>query len=350
MAFRTGLRTTQVRDDIEKPSAANQSWSMIVPLTADRAMLALDAYVDDQGVPKASRPYISYITPNNVTISGPPSVLESLAKSSPFSETKVAKVSVFAPYHTSHLYSEVDVEAILAASDSKVLKSYTPKTPVFSDVTGEVIEAATLGDLLRIALREILMEPIRWDKLLKGTSAELSKANVTYATIMPFIANGSQHLASALSQAGIPSVKIDAENTNPNIQPHARAQQSKIAIVGYSGRFPDAASTTKFWEILHLGKDVHREIPKDRFDVDAHYDPTGKKKNTSRIRHGCFIEEPGLFDARFFNMSPREAANADPGQRLAITTAYEAFEMAGFVPNRTGMLFYFSLWRHADYS
>ena len=34
-------------------------------------------------------------------------------------------------------------------------------------------------------------------------------------------------------------------------------------------------------------------------------------------------------------MSPREAENTDPAQRLAIMTAYEALEMAGFVPDRT---------------
>ena len=34
-------------------------------------------------------------------------------------------------------------------------------------------------------------------------------------------------------------------------------------------------------------------------------------------------------------MSPREAAQTDPMQRLAITTAYEAMEMAGFVKNTT---------------
>ncbi|KAK4692542.1 hypothetical protein P7C71_g4683, partial [Lecanoromycetidae sp. Uapishka_2] len=111
--------------------------------------------------------------------------------------------------------------------------------------------------------------------------------------------------------------------------------ESKIAIIGYSGRFPDAESNQKFWDLLHAGLDVHREIPEDRFDVKAHFDPSGKKKNTSRVQNGCFIKEPGLFDARFFNMSPREAANTDPGQRLAITTAYEALEMAGFVSDRT---------------
>ena len=114
-----------------------------------------------------------------------------------------------------------------------------------------------------------------------------------------------------------------------------RPGQSKIAILGLSGRFPDAESPEEFWDLLHKGLDVHRTIPKDRFDIKTHYDPTGKKKNASQVSYGCFIENPGLLDARFFNMSPREAAQADPAQRLAITTAYEALEMAGFVSNRT---------------
>lgn len=34
-------------------------------------------------------------------------------------------------------------------------------------------------------------------------------------------------------------------------------------------------------------------------------------------------------------MSPREALQTDPMQRMALTTAYEALEMSGYVPNRT---------------
>ncbi|KAL8656077.1 MAG: hypothetical protein Q9226_002797 [Calogaya cf. arnoldii] len=44
-----------------------------------------------------------------------------------------------------------------------------------------------------------------------------------------------------------------------------------------------------------------------------------EKDNTVGARFGNFIDNPGYFDAAFFNMSPREV-------RL---------EMAGFVPNRT---------------
>lgn len=69
--------------------------------------------------------------------------------------------------------------------------------------------------------------------------------------------------------------------------------------------------------------------------MKSHVDPDGKKRNTSHTPFGCFIDNPGHFDPRFFNMSPREAAQTDPMQRLALVTAYEALEMAGFVPNRT---------------
>jgi acyl transferase domain-containing protein len=77
------------------------------------------------------------------------------------------------------------------------------------------------------------------------------------------------------------------------------------------------------------------QVPKDRFNIDTHYDPTGKIRNTSHTPYGNFIDEPGLFDPRFFNMSPREATQTDPMHRLGLTSAYEALEMAGYVPNRS---------------
>lgn len=47
------------------------------------------------------------------------------------------------------------------------------------------------------------------------------------------------------------------------------------------------------------------------------------------------MKNAGHFDARFFNMSPREAMQTDPQQRLALVTAYEALELAGYVPGQT---------------
>lgn len=112
--------------------------------------------------------------------------------------------------------------------------------------------------------------------------------------------------------------------------------QSKLAVVGMACRLPGGATTTdEFWEILANRREVYQEIPSDRFNVETHYDPEGKKANFSHTRYGCFVDNPGFFDAPFFNISPKEAEQTDPMQRLALVTAYEALERAGFVPNRT---------------
>tara|TARA_R110002003_G_scaffold234_3_gene16908 strand:- start:7443 stop:11216 length:3774 start_codon:yes stop_codon:yes gene_type:complete len=125
---------------------------------------------------------------------------------------------------------------------------------------------------------------------------------------------------------------MERANTSPA---PGKFQDSKIAIVGFSGRFPDAASNDELWEVLKAARNCYRTIPEDRYDWEAHYDAEGKKKNHTKVKFGCFINDPGVFDARFFNLSPREAENTDPAQRLALMSAYEAMEMAGLVPDRT---------------
>ncbi|KAK0773473.1 hypothetical protein LTR38_016553 [Friedmanniomyces endolithicus] len=152
-----------------------------------------------------------------------------------------------------------------------------------------------------------------------------------------FVRRGGRHRyrwrSAWLTDCGV-SAKIACLVSSHGSASH-RFGNSKIAIVGFSGRFPEAPSNDAFWEILCAGHDTHRTIPPDRFDWEAHYDAAGKERNKTRVKYGCFINDPGLFDARFFNLSPREAENTDPAQRLAIMTAYEALEMAGFVADRT---------------
>ncbi len=276
-----------------------------------------------------------------MTISGPPAALKQLLQTPTFSSLKPLVLPVHAPYHAEHLYGESDVEAILASSGAEILSSYKPRIPLISSASAKRRVLEDYRSLLQAALNDILVDQLRWDNVLKecGAAFTVSEPSMKYE-LLPVLTNSASTLCTALSQ--IPQVEAvindslgDETSGSKRSSPGAKLGHSKIAIIGHSGRFPDAASSQKFWELLHKGLDVHREIPKDRFNVETHYDPTGKKRNTSKVQYGCFIEEPGLFDARFFHMSPREAANADPGQRLAIMTAYEALEMAGIVPNRT---------------
>jgi acyl transferase domain-containing protein len=109
----------------------------------------------------------------------------------------------------------------------------------------------------------------------------------------------------------------------------------KLAIIGISGRFPGAKDVDAFWDLLYQGLDVHKPAPALHWDVKTHVDPTGARKNTSATPFGCWLDDPAEFDARFFNISPREAPQIDPAQRLALITAYEAIKQAGLVPDAT---------------
>ena len=340
IAFRTGLRSIEVREDLEPASRGSTPvWSFIVGMDEKRATKELAAFSANSGCPASSQPYLSAVNPNSVTVSGPSKTLDALLQTTPFATAKVFGLPVYAPYHAAHLYSAADVDNIINASNADLLTFSIPTIPFISCSSGKVVSAYTYGELIRVILGDILIEQLRWDNVLVQCNI---KADGLECTVLPILCapNFAQSLASSLSkklklQTSVSDAFIDGQPQVEEPRPAGRAADAKIAVIGYSGRFPDADSTQKFWDLLHQGRDVHRPIPADRFDAEAHYDPTGKKKNSSRVKHGCFIPEPGHFDARFFNMSPREAADVDPGQRLAIVTAYEALEMAGFVPDRT---------------
>ncbi|KAL1963919.1 hypothetical protein VTN77DRAFT_7725 [Rasamsonia byssochlamydoides] len=273
--------------------------------------------------------------PTNVTISGPPSVLQDFLTAN---SLKAHHLPIELPYHASHLFDSADVDEIVGEFHNLALQSYKPRFPLLSAASGQPVAADSYKTLLRTIVSDTLQKPLRWDKILPVITHELSSQDFKHCMIYPLSSTSGQLLSSTLIKNT--NIQVSINNlvgavSSSNSAPTGKFEQSKIAIIGYSGRFPDAASNEEFWDLLHAGLDVYRTIPEDRFDWKAHFDATGKRKNTSRIQYGCFIKEPGLFDTRFFNMSPRESENTDPAQRLAITATYEAIEMAGLVPNRT---------------
>jgi len=114
-----------------------------------------------------------------------------------------------------------------------------------------------------------------------------------------------------------------------------KAQTEPIAIVGIACRFPGQVhDASSFWGLLSEGRDAVGEIPRDRWDVDAYYDPDPRAPGKMNTRWGGFLDKFDEFDNTFFGISAQEAARVDPQQRLLLELAWEALEDAGIVPEQ----------------
>jgi myxalamid-type polyketide synthase MxaE and MxaD len=107
-----------------------------------------------------------------------------------------------------------------------------------------------------------------------------------------------------------------------------------IAIIGIGCRVPGAKDASAFWQLLRNGGDAISEVPADRFDQHAFYDPDPAMPGKMNTRWGGFLDQVDQFDPNFFGISPREALRMDPQQRLLLEVTWEALQDAGQVPER----------------
>lgn len=114
-----------------------------------------------------------------------------------------------------------------------------------------------------------------------------------------------------------------------------KPSREPVAIVGIGCRFPQTVTSADgLWTFLHGGGDASGEVPADRWDASAFFDPSGERPYSVYTKRGSFLQGHDLFDPEFFGYSPREAQMMDPQQRLLLETTWEAFEDAGHPPSR----------------
>ncbi len=124
----------------------------------------------------------------------------------------------------------------------------------------------------------------------------------------------------------------------------SRSSDEPIAVVGMSCRFPKAPNIRAFWQLLASGSDAITQTPKDRWDESVLYGYDSGSPSKRDHRWGGFLEQVDRFDPLFFGISPKEATQLDPQQRLMLELSWEALEDAGIPPlslkeSRTGVYF-----------
>ncbi|WP_309891777.1 SDR family NAD(P)-dependent oxidoreductase [Archangium sp.] len=131
--------------------------------------------------------------------------------------------------------------------------------------------------------------------------------------------DGAQQQRVLLERATVTIKKLKAENAQLRA-----AQKEPIALIGMACRFPGGANDPEsYWRLLANGVDAIREIPQERWpagELDVNELPA--------LRWAGLLDSVDGFDAEFFGITPREAAQLDPQQRLLLEVSWEALENA----------------------
>jgi len=138
--------------------------------------------------------------------------------------------------------------------------------------------------------------------------------------------------SSGLSAGTVSGQRSDLASSAASSEREPVVSSGAIAIVGMSGKYPDAHNLANFWDNLVQGKNAIREIPLSRFDVSDYYDPNPAQKGKIYCKELGVLDEIEYFDPLFFHISPAEAEAMDPQQRLFLEEGYKAFEDAGYSP------------------
>ncbi|MCC5666136.1 acyltransferase domain-containing protein [Nostoc sp. CHAB 5784] len=103
-----------------------------------------------------------------------------------------------------------------------------------------------------------------------------------------------------------------------------------IAVIGVVGRFPGAKNVDEFWKNLCEGRESISFFSDEELEANG-IDPTWLS-NPQYVKAGAILSDIEMFDASFFDLSPREAEIIDPQHRILIECAWEALENAGYEP------------------
>src|SRR3954463_748481 len=112
----------------------------------------------------------------------------------------------------------------------------------------------------------------------------------------------------------------------------SQQSQEAIAIIGMSGRFPQAKNLEEFWRNLRAGKEAVSFFKDDQIQwLPIEHPP--RLDDPKFVKARAVLEKSEWFDAGFFHVNPKEAEIMDPQHRVFLECCWEALENAGCNPD-----------------
>jgi amino acid adenylation domain-containing protein len=109
-----------------------------------------------------------------------------------------------------------------------------------------------------------------------------------------------------------------------------QTSSSAVAIIGMTGRFPGAESVEDFWKNLCDGVESITFFDKNELEPSER---AIAENNENYVPARPLLNNPDMFDAEFFGIYPKEAAQMDPQHRIFLECAWEVLERAGYNPS-----------------
>ncbi|KAF7537132.1 hypothetical protein G7054_g3944 [Neopestalotiopsis clavispora] len=143
--------------------------------------------------------------------------------------------------------------------------------------------------------------------------------------------SGYSTLQSRLFESASPSLQADSPGS---ISSDATdSTPGDVAVIGMACRVAGGNhSPEQLWESIMAQRDASSEIPSWRWEPYQRRDPRNIKELKKTTSRGYFLDAIENFDPAFFGISPKEAEQMDPQQRLSLEVTWEALENAGINP------------------
>lgn len=329
-------KLTSVRSRAVEDEPGVWGWA-VLGISPDDLRKALDQFQQSAGIPAIKRAQVGVTGAGWSTVIGPPSVLQLVIKQCP-AMRNLAKnaLEIRAIQHTLKI-SSAEIDFLVGNNSTFLDRPLRSANHCLWGMDDPAAPYVNWGQQLRAVCSQVLSRPLDITQAVGKLTSEIEGASAV-RVIQVGSSSHAPYLTSVLKMTGMSVSVLDQRSLKHIGDGDPCSKTGRIAIVGMAGRGPGSDNVDEFWDVIMSKEDLCQEVPKDRFNVDDFYCPQherGDQRCKMTTRYGCFMDNPGHFDSRFFHISPREAMLMDPGHRQFLMSTYEALEMAGYSDGQT---------------